>query len=96
MTQRNNKQKFYVDIAAVHPEVTGSSILCIVKNTDPKVKTIKFLVDCGLFQEEYGTLNETLPFNSQELDFVSPRFASRFTRYCESRQRPENDTHIAP
>lgn len=70
MTQRNNKQKFYVDIAAVHPEVTGSSILCIVKNTDPKVKTIKFLVDCGLFQEEYGTLNETLPFNSQELDFV--------------------------
>lgn len=63
------KNRVFVDIMATHPEVTGSSILCIVKYATGE--TIKFVVDCGLFQEqEYNDLNESLPFNAKELDFI--------------------------
>lgn len=63
------KNRIYVDIMSTHPEVTGSCILCIVKySTGEK---IKFVVDCGLFQEEkYDKLNTSIPFNPEELDFI--------------------------
>lgn len=64
-----NKFKMYVDIMTCHPEVTGSCFLCVVKLPDRQ--TIKFIVDCGLFQEEkYSCLNDSVPFNCDNIDFV--------------------------
>lgn len=58
----------YVDIMACHDEVTGSCHLCVVKF--PNKETTKFIVDCGLFQEEkYTKYNESFPFNPDSLDF---------------------------
>lgn len=63
------KNRLYVDIMSAHPEVTGSCILCIAKHQTGE--KFKFAVDCGLFQEEkYETLNTSLPFNSEELEFI--------------------------
>lgn len=62
-------QRFYIDIMALHKEVTGSCILNIIKFPDGSTK--KVLVDCGLFQElDYAELNKSLPFNASELDYV--------------------------
>jgi len=56
-----SKDRLYADIMAVHPEVTGSCNLVIVKQPDNS--TVKFVVDCGLFQErQYSKNNESLPF----------------------------------
>lgn len=56
----SSKSRFYLDIMALHPEVTGSCFLCVLKL--PNGVTEKFMVDCGLFQEQdYNTLNDTLP-----------------------------------
>lgn len=64
-----NKSRFYVDIMAVHPETTGSCILCVVKL--PSKETLRFIVDCGLFQEkEYVEYNKDLPFDPDKLDFA--------------------------
>lgn len=61
------KCQFYVDIMAMHPEVTGSCNLVIIKFPDGTTKRIA--VDCGLFQErEYSRLNSTLPFIAENLD----------------------------
>lgn len=61
-------ERFYADIMAVHPGVTGSCNLVIVKM--PNEETIRFVVDCGLFQEKnYEEFNSTLPFNPENLDF---------------------------
>ena len=58
----------YVDIMAMHEGVTGSCVPVIVKFPDRE--TIRFVVDCGLFQEEeYDKLNYTLPFNAENFDF---------------------------
>lgn len=63
------KSKFYVDVMSLHQEVTGSCHLCVLKLPDGS--TIKFIVDCGLFQEDgYRELNDSFPFNASELDFV--------------------------
>ena len=60
--------RFYVDIMAMSEEVTGSCNLVIVKMPDGA--TMRFVVDCGLFQEhEYEELNDQLPFNSDNVDF---------------------------
>ncbi|MEI3356277.1 MAG: MBL fold metallo-hydrolase [Clostridia bacterium] len=65
-----SKNLVYVDIMAMHPEVTGSCMLCIVKSKN-KEEEAKFIVDCGLFQEqEYNELNKELPFNAEEIDFA--------------------------
>ena len=65
MRRRN---EIYVDIMAAHPEVTGSHNIVIVKF--PNDETIKFIVDCGLFQEkEYDELNTTLLVNAENIDF---------------------------
>lgn len=64
-----NKAKMYLDIMACHPEVTGSCFLCVLKL--PNRESVKFIVDCGLFQEkEYDFLNYELPFNCDEISFV--------------------------
>ena len=62
------KERFYADVMAMHPEVTGSCNLVIAKF--PNNETIRFVVDCGLFQEkEYEELNSTLSFNAENVDF---------------------------
>lgn len=66
---RGARTKFYADIMAFHPEVTGSLNLVVVKYPDGT--TTKFIVDCGLFQErEYSEYNKILPFEPETLDFV--------------------------
>ena len=63
-----SKERLYADIMAVHPEVTGSCNLVIVKQQDNT--TVKFIVDCGLFQErKYSKNNESLPFIPANIDF---------------------------
>ena len=63
-----SKERFYVDVMAVHPEVTGSCNLIIVKYPDDT--TTRFIVDCGLFQEkEYSKYNEDFPFDGQNIGF---------------------------
>lgn len=66
-----SKNPLYVDIMALHPEVTGSCIFCVVKNSYTREK-VKFIVDCGLFQErEHEKLNTTkLPFLPENIDFA--------------------------
>lgn len=69
----NGKNRVYVDISATHPEVTGSCIFCVIHyiNEYNEKKSVKFAVDCGMFQEEaYDKLNDTFPFNVQDLDFI--------------------------
>lgn len=62
------KCRFYVDIMAMHEEVTGSCNLAIVKF--PNGETLRFVTDCGLFQErKYDELNNALPFNPEKVDF---------------------------
>lgn len=62
------KERFYVDIMAMHPEVTGSCNLVIVKL--PNRETLRVVVDCGLFQEKpHEELNATLPFKPELVDF---------------------------
>lgn len=63
-----SKERFYVDVMAVHPEVTGSCNLVIVKYPDGM--TTRFIVDCGIFQEkEFDHYNEDLPFDAQNIEF---------------------------
>ena len=60
--------RFYVDVMAMQNEVTGSCNLIIVKF--PSEETVRFVVDCGLFQErEYEEMNSVLPFNAENIDF---------------------------
>lgn len=64
-----NANRFYVDIMALHKEVTGSCILLIIKFPDGGTK--KVVVDCGLFQEaEYSALNTNFPFDPSNIDHV--------------------------
>lgn len=63
------RTKFYADIMSFHPEVTGSCNLVVVKF--PNGKTTKFMVDCGLFQEEeHYNNNNKMWCNVESLDFV--------------------------
>lgn len=63
-----SKTRFYVDIMATHPEVTGSCMLVIVKYPDGE--TTRFIVDCGLFQEkEYSQYNADFPFDEDKIEF---------------------------
>lgn len=65
----SNNNRLYVDIMSISHEVTGSCNFCVVKF--PNRQTIKFAVDCGLFQEkDYFDLNKDFPFLENELDFV--------------------------
>lgn len=62
------KERLYADIMAMNPEVTGSCNLVVVKL--PNDKIIRFVADCGMFQErKYEELNDSLPFNPENIDF---------------------------
>lgn len=62
------KERFYVDMMAVHPGVTGSCCPMVVKY--PNGETTKFIVDCGMFQEkEYAGYNQKFPFDADKIDF---------------------------
>ena len=62
------KDLFYADIMATNSEVTGSCNLVIVRL--PNDEKIRFVVDCGLYQEkEYNEKNHELPFDSEHIDF---------------------------
>ena len=66
---KNIKADMYVDIVALHSEVTGSCNICTVRLPDQR--KLKFIVDCGLFQEEkYQKENYYLPFDPKEIDFA--------------------------
>lgn len=64
------KSQFSVNMFTLHREVTGSCIFVSVKS--PTNKRIKFIVDCGLFQEiKYQELNnQDFPFKPEELNFA--------------------------
>lgn len=63
-----SKSRFHVDIMDVHDKVTGSCHLCVVMY--PNGEKLKFIVDCGLFQQEEGEeLNKKLLFNADEIEF---------------------------
>lgn len=63
------KERFYVDVMALHPEVTGSCSLVVVKYPDGD--STRFIVDCGLFQEEeYKHYNQDFPFDCTNCEFV--------------------------
>ncbi len=65
-----SKERFYVDIMALQPEVTGSCNLVIVNY--PNGEKTRFIVDCGLFQEsEYSKYNECFPFNAENIEFCA-------------------------
>jgi Cft2 family RNA processing exonuclease len=67
--EMGNKTKMYVDIMALHQEVTGSCFLCVVKLPDKT--TTRFIVDCGVFQEEeYSKYNWGFPFDPDKISFV--------------------------
>lgn len=65
-----SNNQFYVDIMAVHQEVTGSCIIVNIRFPDGRTK--KALVDCGLFQEgeESTALNKKLCFDANTIDYV--------------------------
>lgn len=63
-----SKSRFHVDIMDVHDKVTGSCHLCVVMY--PNGEKLKFIVDCGLFQQEEGDkLNKKLLFNADDIAF---------------------------
>ena len=67
--RKKNKADLYLDVLALHKEVTGSCILCTVRF--PNREKLKFIVDCGLFQEEkYQQLNYSFPFDPSEIEFT--------------------------
>lgn len=63
--QRN---KLYVDLMALHSEVTGSCNFNVAKFGAEG--SLRYIVDCGLFQErEYDYLNKSFPFDASLLNF---------------------------
>ena len=64
-----SKTRFYADVMALHPGVTGSCNLVTVRF--PTGKRMAFIVDCGLFQEkEYSNYNLSFPFNAMNIEFA--------------------------
>lgn len=65
-----SKERFYADIMALNPGVTGSCNLVIVRLPNPDCPRIRFTVDCGLFQEKGDEdYNDDFPFDPDKLDF---------------------------
>ena len=61
--------KLYVDVFAMHKEVTGSKIL--VTTHFPDGDKTRFLIDCGLFQEkQYDSENGLFKFKPENVDFA--------------------------
>jgi len=63
------KLRTYVDLMAMHNEVTGSCNLLVVKF--PTNEKVKILVDCGMFQElENEQYNRDFSFVPSSIDYV--------------------------
>lgn len=63
------KLRSYVDVMALHNDVTGSCNFLVVKM--PTNETFRIAVDCGLFQErENDNYNKDFPFDAEKLDYV--------------------------
>lgn len=63
------KLRSYVDVMAIHNNVTGSCNFLVVKM--PTNETFRIAVDCGLFQErENDCFNRDFPFDAEKLDYV--------------------------
>ena len=66
-----SKERFYADIMAMNNGVTGSCNLVIVRLPNPDYPRVRFIVDCGLFQErEEDNYNDDFPFDPDKLDFA--------------------------
>lgn len=62
------KERLYSEMMALHPGVTGSCHL--VNLRFPNDERIRFIVDCGLFQErQYNIYNKDFTFNPNNIDF---------------------------
>lgn len=69
MSKKNAKSNMFVDILALHEEVTGSCNMCTIRF--PNKEKVKFIVDCGLFQEEkYQKDNFYFSFDPKEISFA--------------------------
>lgn len=65
-----SRERFYADIMAMNPGVTGSCNLVIVRLPGVDNPRIRFTVDCGLFQERTDeNFNDDFPFDPCKLDF---------------------------
>ena len=63
------KLRSYVDVMALHNQVTGSCNFLVVKM--PTNETFRIAVDCGMFQEkENDCFNRNFPFDPEKLDCV--------------------------
>lgn len=63
------KLRTYVDVMALHNDVTGSCNFLVVKM--PTNEMFKIVVDCGLFQEkENDGNNRDFPFDAEKIDCV--------------------------
>lgn len=63
------KTKFYVDVMAFNSEVTGSCNMVNVRF--PNGESIKFLVDCGMYQEKgLENFNTKFEFDPSKINFV--------------------------
>ena len=66
-----NKSRFYVDIMSMNPGVTGSCNLVVVRFPAYTRQKVRFIVDCGLFQERTDEkLNNEFQFNPENIDFA--------------------------
>ena len=64
------KCRSYVDIKALHPEVSGSCFHLTIRLPDRAI--VQGVIDCGIFQEKnYEQFNNDLLFEPKELDFVA-------------------------
>ena len=65
-----SKERFYCDVMAMNPGVTGSCTLVSVRFPSKDEPTLKFVVDAGTYQgkdDEY--LNDILPFDPSNVKF---------------------------
>lgn len=65
----STKLRSYVDVMALHSDVTGSCNFLVVKL--PNKETFRIIVDCGIFQERQNAVyNKDFPFDVGKLDYV--------------------------
>lgn len=64
------KCRSYIDLRAMHSEVSGSCFHLTIRLPDREV--VQGVIDCGVFQEKkYEKYNNDVLFNPKELDFVA-------------------------
>ncbi len=66
-----DKANSYLDVHPEQDEVTGTCFSCILTPPDSFIKPVKFLLDCGLYQETmYAERNKDFSFEPNEYEFV--------------------------